>query len=591
MEYGKMTTKKRILTVLSCVIIAGGIVAFLPSVRDWAVWFAEEKVKHESIDEAYWNRYLFNGAIVFTIIALLILAVQYTKKASGIYSEIRTAMKSETAAIGNKKTVKLFWYMSLFLIFAYFPLIHANVYQVPIDDLRRSLTGSRDFVGFFRYVDEYVGIFVHTSTKFVDIAPLTQFLGIGVLSLTAVLLAGIFTDFHITFISLAAAVPAVLSPWFLADMTYRVDSPYMALSLLVEIVPFLFTKNIPAYIFASVVGNLLMCTTYQSSAGIYVVMTISLAFFRWAQGKKTGKETWKFIGISAACFLITLGFFKIIFDVKKEGGYVNTAMLPLSSIVPGTIANIGTYLKCLAGDLGHGAIALLFPVISLLYVVNTTRMTCRNKTAAAILSIVTLVFITAISFGVYLVLELPLWNSRAFTGIGIVFSVTTLMAAASLPDAKQKKICWTAVFTVFFAYSFVAFSYMYGNAQSAQKMYTESRTNALLADLNEYCPNPAETVFQFDGNIGWAPQTDVPNSIYPLIRRDMNMNLEDPWGCLFIMKQHGYGKFSAHEIENIDNIHIDLKSMNLPVLKDTGLHTIRGDGKNFYITLKPYRGK
>ncbi len=587
-----MNKKQKIYSVVATVIGLCCVIAFLPIVREKIVNFVELNVKHESIDEVYWLKFLFGISLTVFVVMVCTILVQITVKGYSFYTESTQNIKTIASSVFTKKNGKLFIYSLLFLLFCYYPLIHANVYQVPIDDLRRTLSGTRDFIGFNRYIDEFGGMFVHTSTHFMDIAPLTQFIGIGFLALIAVLLAGLFTDFNITFLTIAAAIPAVLSPWFLSDMTYRYDSPYMALSLLAEVIPFVFASNMPAYIVMSVLGNLVMCTTYQSSAGIYVIITIALAFFWWVKGKKESAECWKFIGISALCFLITLGLFKIGFVPKRTGEeYVNTNMLPISSLISGTITNIGMYLQCLVHDLGHGAIAVLFPVIVLFSLYNTTKTSKRNKIITLLLSVFLIVFAIAISFGVYLALEKPLLNRRAFTCVGFAISVTALLAVSNISSKKSKYFSFTGLFVVFFAYCFVAFSFMYGNAQSAQKMYTETRTNTLIADLNKYCTDPSKAVLQFKGNIGWAPGTTIPSNIYPLIREDMSMNLDGNWGCLFIMKQHGYGKFSAHELEGNDYAQPDLTKKNLPLLVDTGLHTIYGDGTKFLIVLKPYIGK
>lgn len=43
---------------------------------------------------------------------------------------------------------------------------------------------------------------------------------------------------------IAAVVPLGLSPWFLECFSYKFDSPYMALSVLASVIPFIFGRRI-----------------------------------------------------------------------------------------------------------------------------------------------------------------------------------------------------------------------------------------------------------------------------------------------------------------------------------------------------------
>ncbi|HFN7014456.1 TPA: glucosyltransferase domain-containing protein, partial [Enterococcus faecalis] len=55
-------------------------------------------------------------------------------------------------------------------------------------------------------------------------------------------------------------------------------SPYMSLSLLFSVLPFLFwNKNKVLFLVVSILSIFLMCNTYQASSGIYVVMVLALS--------------------------------------------------------------------------------------------------------------------------------------------------------------------------------------------------------------------------------------------------------------------------------------------------------------------------
>lgn len=68
------------------------------------------------------------------------------------------------------------------------------------------------------------------------------------------------------------------NPWFLQNLSFRFDSPYMSLSLLFSVLPFLFwNKNKVLFLVVSILSIFLMCNTYQASSGIYVVMVLALS--------------------------------------------------------------------------------------------------------------------------------------------------------------------------------------------------------------------------------------------------------------------------------------------------------------------------
>ena len=87
----------------------------------------------------------------------------------------------------------------------------------------------------------------------------------------AFLLISIFTNNNFTLLNCISVLPVGLSPFFLANFSYRYDSPYMAFSLLVCVIPFLFKEENKHFIISSVISLFFMCISYQASSGIYIV--------------------------------------------------------------------------------------------------------------------------------------------------------------------------------------------------------------------------------------------------------------------------------------------------------------------------------
>lgn len=585
----KNKNAKTFFVIFFTIVLLASFIGFLPPLRSFILSLMEKNVLHRAFRKPdHWMKILFSFFFSTALISFITLFILLTEYGKNIFFQVTSNIKEVFSKLLQYK--KHFFITFAFLFVAYLPLFYANVYQVPIDDLRRMLTGIRSFMNFYRYIDEFFGILMHTNLKFVDIAPLTQIFALLFLTLATISFASIFTNFKITFFSICASLPIGLSPWFFANMTYRIDSPWMALSILSIILPFLFAENRIAFIFVSVLGLLTMCMTYQTSAGIYVIMTIALAFYWWVSNKKNVKEIFIFIGIAALTFLITLAFFKILFMVDKDTGdaYVSTNVLPLKNLIPGTISNSIRYVKCLIHDVGKGAIGLCTVLVFILSVFHTTRYAKnQNKSKALLtlfLSIAVFLFCIVVSYGVLLAFEKPLFERRAFTGIGCALAIIGIFSITFL----EQKHFFTKGLVTFFAYTFVAFAFMYANAQYAQHRYTEYRVQTLISDLNHFCAEPHNAEFQFSGNIGYAPLTRIPTKVYPLIRNNMVVNFEGNWQCSMIMQQYGFGRYTNDEL-NLEETFL-YKSENerqLPLLLDTGLHTIYGNENNFYIVLKP----
>ena len=89
-------------------------------------------------------------------------------------------------------------------------------------------------------------------------------------------------------------------------------------------------------------GTILMCTTYQASSGIFLMILILLCLKEWNKGKKI-KDILKFFIKSTVGFIIGLLIFKIFILSMSKGAYRTYEILPINEIIPNTIKNIYQY--------------------------------------------------------------------------------------------------------------------------------------------------------------------------------------------------------------------------------------------------------
>ena len=190
---------------------------------------------------------------------------------------------------------------------------------------------------------------------------------------------------------------------------------------------------------------------------------------------------------------------------------------------------------------------------------------------------VTLLLSFMLSFGIYPLLNKPLFEPRAMYGLGILIALMCLMIANS------SKFYILKLFYIALVWSFVAFAFTYGNALAEQKRYTDFRVQLVINDLNnlEIMDNGLLKLIQLEGNIGKSPIIDNMPKDYKMINRLVPTTFGGDWSWNI---QYFYSYFK------IPNIYIDyskdLKEMNLPLLKDTMYHQIFGDSNNILIVLK-----
>ena len=207
-----------------------------------------------------------------------------------------------------------------------------------IDDLGRALAGYR-FDIFARYVSDFLAIFLHADTRITDISPLPQLIAALLIACASVLLVYIISGDKINKTACFLSLPIGLSPYFLECFSYKFDAPYMALSILVSIVPFLFMCNLLWFLVCSIISIWIMLTTYQASSGIYIVIVMMLCFKAWNEREKTDGEIIRFAAVSALSYCAAMIYF-FFFVMKGIKTYLS---LDMHTLPVGVLNNFISY--------------------------------------------------------------------------------------------------------------------------------------------------------------------------------------------------------------------------------------------------------
>ena len=466
------------------------------------------------------------------------------------------------------------------------PIIRANYNY--LDDIGRTIDGYRMWGWLSRYLNNYLAAFIHTGRHITDISPLPQLIAVVLLALSSVILIHLFSDEKkISYGTVIAATPIGLFPYFLECLSFKYDSPYMALSLLASVAPVLFIdRDEKTYFAATFLCILVMCTTYQAASGIFVITVLFLLFKRW-NGGENSKKIMRSGAVSAAAYLFALLFFKIfLLKTIRSGSHV-TASLPAPESLPYIIGKNGLkYFRLIASDFPY-LWRVLFVVLLSAFLYTAIVNSSRKKSIAAVMAILLLLFSSVLSYGIYIVLEKALFEPRAMFGFGAFTALMTLCIATDRIWQKKTIKC----VTLYMCWCLFVFSFTYGNALAEQKEYSLFRIQLALADLTRVLNfnGPQKYKMQITGNIKHAPVVRNMEKRCAVLSRLTRSLMPGGGGISF----RRYYFFKYTDLPNVDDVteynkrsKIDFRKEKLPILYDNCYHTISAKDHKILIRLK-----
>lgn len=465
--------------------------------------------------------------------------------------------------------------LALFAIFSvgFFSVLRSNYYY--IDDIGRAVNGNGLTGGFSRYLSDVLAEVLHVNVWLADVSPITQLVALLILAFTgAVILHIVYGESSPKVFNVVSLIPLGLSPYFLSCLSFKYDAPYMAFSIFVSIIPFLFyKKNDWRYGIAIYLSMVCMCTTYQASAGIFPACVLLIAFLMWIN-KQDLKYIGKFIGISVIGYMAGLLSFRYILMAPTNTAYVDTS-ISFKNI----FFNIGQYFHVLNND--YGAIWKLCVFIIILvfsvYVIVSSR---RNRLITTALLIVMLVSTFILTYGVNIVFEKPTTDARGIYAIGILIAIIGTFTLS----IDKKYLSVSAI--VILSWMCIVFSTIYGNALSLQKDYTAYRMEQVLDDINELrvLENKEDVKLQFAGT-EWT-NTAVRNltNEYPVLKRLMPILFDDNQDYYWGPKQVcGFYEEALGHVQIIYSKNYDLQEYSL--VKETTNYTIYQNDESVLVYL------
>lgn len=468
------------------------------------------------------------------------------------------------------------------LLTAMLPLFMAHFNY--LDDLGRTAIGYRLWDNYSRYVSEYGSILVHAGTHLTDISPLPQILAVLIMAASSLMAIACLKpeDRAISVWDIIAVLPLTLSPYFLECLSYKFDAPYMAFSVLAGVFPVWVYrccgKGAP-FLLSSVLGTLGMCLSYQAASGIYPMLIVCLAFSLW--NRRQTREALSLSLRAALCYLAGLLVFRLV-CMPSVDSYVSTSILPLPQLIPGFLSQLQRYAALILSDFKKVWL-LLIAGLSCFFVLHAVMDARQNRVLALFVAVLALAVAFALAFGVYPALVTPLEAPRAMFGFG------ALVAFIAVSAVQPKRAVLSRLCAFALSWCFLTFACTYGNALIEQKRYAESRIQLVLQDLNDLplMNNGTMKAADIQGDIGYAPVVArIPTNQGVLRRLIPTLFSGENWGENYFYCFYGIPNIAMLEDGSYVLDHLDITRLDLPVLKDTLFHTIRGNSEYLVIELK-----
>jgi hypothetical protein len=462
----------------------------------------------------------------------------------------------------------------LFLFIIYFlaiiSIIRANFSY--IDDLRRSIDSYGIDGVFSRHISKHLSHLLHASSHITDISPLPQLVACCFLAITGFLLVKIICN-KTNKLLLIASLPIGLSPYFLECFSYKFDAPYMALSILASIFPFIFMqKNRWLYAFVCIASTLVMTMTYQAASGIFIMITIFIFFTNLNYKKNTTKDNFIFLIVSLISYCVGILLFRLFFMQPIDFGYASTYMPNAKDLITVFCRNINAYWTYMYEDLNIKYKVLLLAIIVIFYL-KSIIFSKISKIFSFFLTSLVLVLLCVSSFGLYLLLEQPVFSLRVMYGLGVFIAILCIDICFSL-----KKVF--SIPAIALIWCFFVFYFTYGNALADQKRYNDFRTELLLKDLSSLLPEKTENAYwiRIINSEGFSPVVKNIAVDNPIIKKLVPINLQGGW-------PFGYIYLTCHY-----NFHLNfddgIAGETMPVVLDSYYHTIKNKDNQIVVILK-----
>lgn len=423
------------------------------------------------------------------------------------------------------------------------------------DDVSRSSLGYSKWASLGRPLADLFLAVIQLGTPLVNLFPLPEIIALVIISYTCLYLARSYS-IRSPFFAAVCTLPLAGQPYFLQNMSYSFDAPFMALTLSFSVFAAIVLARRRKY-GVEISGLLLFAVLnlYQPAVGAFFVTYM----FFLIKDVNTGAGPLKYLlsrlgRLTLSSCLAFLPYIPVaLMFVKGKYGLEHAGLLGPREF-DGVFENTGRYIMAIASSwygniMGYifGSIFLLSLIISVMRV--TGKSSAGNSAGRTVIyALMSLAFGASaiiLSFFPQMFLADPIIQARVFIGVGAILSCSCLLVYSHLDSGssspgKYRRYAAAALLCIA-AYSLIVFAYAYSRAYWAQQKYEGVVIGGLLADMDRLTANKNITRLAITGNVGRSPLVENTGRKYPLIPEmveDWNY-----WGLLAI---------GGHSLDRLD---------------------------------------
>lgn len=478
----------------------------------------------------------------------------------------------------DKNNLNPFLVQCIIYLVAFCALFFSNYSY--LDDMSRAVEGYQGWQDYSRYSSMILSTLIHGGTFLGDISPLPQLIAVLELAIAGTIVVRVFSNKETTTIwGIIAVLPLGLCPFFLECMSFKFDAPYMALSILASIVPLCFTTNMKKYFLISFASLIVMNTSYQAASGIYPMFAITFGLYMWTNGSNA-KECLRFICVSAIAYCAAMFCFYFLLYHPISSGYASSSLPAFDALFSTVLSNLKGYYKIVLTRFEPLWLFLICITILSSLIILTIKSK-QNRFRTLIVLILSGAIIALLVFGLYPLLEKPLFAARAMVGVGAFLTII------SIPIGLFPRFYITKIVSLCLAWVFLSFALLYGNALYSQAEWTDFRISNTINTLDEISSfsNESEKEIQIQGTTGYAPSIKKQVDNHPMLNMLIYTTYDQwtPWGYYGISTYYGLNHIKWIPYKKGGT---DFSNLDLPLLKDTIYQSVYGDGVHFLIRLK-----
>lgn len=388
-------------------------------------------------------------------------------------------------------------------------LLIISIYQVAVlsigiinfpylDDNARQVAGMTDFgTTYARWGSEFLSWFVQGSRHLTDLGLTTPILTGLILSLTSILAIYIINDQKISWGSSLVATLIGLNPWFLQCLSFRFDSPYMALSIFCSFLPFYWwQRNSFTFFLVSVFSLFVMFNTYQASSGIYIVIVLFLTFKQLLAGENF-IALCKKVALAAIAYLLSIVSYliELKFVPSATNNIGGSQALPSLHDIPSVAyQNSYHYFSELLNQSNRLWLLLLLLLLVLFFISHLSNSKI-NLGLSFLYCILYLGLASLLSFGIFIVYSRNIAGDAPRYIYG--FAVFVTISMLSLFNNRQVKAIYLTSLLVasLLSYYILSFVLVYSSTLNYQKEAFNRQAAILTDDLKNVVTNERKKVY------------------------------------------------------------------------------------------------